>query len=105
MSSLKITALVLLLTTLSACSLFEPFEDRRRNAGELNPERLYTGRSKPDAPAICYNGLWTTDAELQQIADAQCQKYNPDSHAQRQGKTSFSCKLFLPSHAYFKCVQ
>lgn len=105
LSSLKITLAVLILCGLSACSLFEPFVDRRRNAGAQDISRLYVGKSKPAAPAICYNGLWTDKQTLQDMADAECQKHKTGTHAEWVQKTLFSCKLFLPSHAYYKCVK
>lgn len=105
LSSLKITLAVLILCGLSACSLFEPFVDRRRNAGAQDISRLYVGKSKPAAPAVCYNGLWTDKQTLQNLADAECKKHKTGTHAEWVKKTSFSCKLFLPSHAYYKCVK
>lgn len=105
LSSIKIITATLFLISLTACSLFEPFIDRRRNAGVRDIRRLYVGKSKPEAPAVCYNGLWTTEDELQQLADAECVKNNTGTHAEKINTTHFSCKLVLPSHAYFKCVK
>ncbi len=104
MSSLKIVTAILIVCGLSACALFDPFVDRRRNAGAQDISHLYVGKSKINAPAICYNGLWTDEQTLQNMADDECQKHNTGTHAIKTHKTSFSCKLFLPSHAYYKCV-
>lgn len=105
LSSPKIILSVLILCGLTACSVFEPFVDRRRNAGAQDISRLYVGKSKTDAPAVCYNGLWTDEQSLQALADAECQKHNTGTRAEWVKKTSFSCKLLLPSHAYYKCVK
>ncbi len=105
MSSIKMITASLILLCLCGCSLFEPFVDRRRNAGARDINRLYVGKSKPEAPAICYNGLWTDEKTLQQMADAECQKHNPETHAVKDKVSQFTCKLVLPNHAYFKCVK
>lgn len=105
MSSIKVITASLILALLTACSLFDPYIDRRRNAGVQDVRFLYQGRSKPDAPAVCYNGLWTTDVQLQELADAECRKHGAGTHAEKTGTSFMSCKLLLPSHAYFKCVQ
>ncbi len=104
MSSIKNILTAAILLFLTACSLFEPFIDRRRNAG-ADLEHLYVGRSKPESPAICYNGLWTTEDELQALADAECQKHGTGVRAEKTGTTTLTCKLFLPTHAYYKCVK
>ena len=105
MSSIKMITASLILVCMCGCSLFESFVDRRRNAGAQDINRLYVGKSKTNAPAICYNGLWTDDNTLQQMADAECQKYNPGTHAVKGEVSHFTCKLVLPNHAYFKCVK
>ena len=90
----------LILLCLCGCSLFEPFVDRRRNAGARDINRLYVGKSKPEAPAICYNGLWTDEKTLQQMADAECQKHNPEtqSHTSKSvlwNNLKLSCLNFI----------
>lgn len=104
MSSTKAYFILINLFFVSACSLFEPFIDRRRNAGATDMRFLYVGASKPDAPAVCYNGLWTNEEEIQKLADAECLKHQTGTHAVKQDTSHFSCKILLPSHAYFKCV-
>ena len=105
LSSIKmlITIFILILTT--SCSLLEPFVDRRRNAGVENIKNLYVGRSTPSEPAICYNGLLADEAKIQQLADAECNKHNTGTHAVKIHTSRFTCKMFLPSHDYFKCVK
>jgi hypothetical protein len=88
----------------TACSLTEPFIDRRRNAGAKDQQHLYVGRSQPDKPAICYNGLWTSEETLQTMADEACRKNAPDTHAVKTNDESFTCRLLLPSCAYYECV-
>ena len=100
MSSIKI---MMLLFFVSACSLTEPFVDRRRNAGETDVSKIYVGRSTPDEPAICANGLWTSKEEIQTLADKECEKHHSGTHAVFSHKTILTCKLFLPTHTYFKC--
>ncbi len=103
MSSTKMIFTVSFLLFLSACSVFEPFVDRRRDAGQTDPQKIYTGRSKPNAPAICSNNLWTDQQKIQILADNECIKYNKGSHAIKTGQSHFTCKLLLPTHTYFKC--
>lgn len=105
MSSIKIISAALILGSLTACSLFDPYIDRRRNAGVQDKQLLYQGRSKVDAPAVCYNGLWTSEKELQDLADAECRKHQTGTRAVKVSTSSLTCKLLLPSHAYFKCVK
>lgn len=59
MARANFTYLAVMAFLLSACSVLEPFVDRKRNAG-APPTQLYVGRSRKDAPSICYNIL-TTD--------------------------------------------
>lgn len=105
MSRVKFIILSIMCVSVASCSLFQPFVDRRRNAGVWNKERLYVGESKENAPAICYNGLITDFAKLQEMADDECQKNGKGSHAVFDRETKFSCRLFLPSHVYFKCEE
>lgn len=104
MSSLKNILNAAFLLLIVGCSQIEPFVDRRRNAG-ADFEHLYIGRSRPASPAICYNGLWTSEEKLQEMADAECQKHGTGTHAEFVEKTILSCKLLLPSHAYYQCIQ
>ncbi len=91
-----------LILTLSACSFWQPYVDRRRNAGNP-PDRLYVGRSTPYNPSICYNG-WVSDVnEVQKLADEECLKYKTGDKAVLLQTSSFDCKIFVPSRANFKC--
>lgn len=95
--------LLLILANVSACSLVEPFIDRRRNAGTSDISKLYVGRSTPQKPAVCSNNLWTTPEQIQALADAECVKQGTGTHAVLTDTSYFTCKLLLPTHTYFKC--
>lgn len=105
MSSLKIYIAGLLLIILSGCSIFQPFVDRRRNPGVSDVNKLYKGQSKPDAPVICYNPLWTDEQEIRQMAEDVCITEETGDTAELIDKSYFDGKLLLPVRAYFKCVK
>ena len=95
--------LALLVATISACSQLEPFVDRRREAGAKTPETLYVGASKPEAPAVCYNSLYTPYKSVKKVADEECVNQKTGSHAVPVKQTLFTCRLLVPNHYYFKC--
>lgn len=105
LSSIKMTIILFILIFSASCSLLDPFVDRRRNAGVENVKHLYVGRSTPENPAVCYNGLITDDEQIQALADAECKKHNTGTRAVKTHTSRFTCKMFLPSHDYFKCVK
>ena len=88
---------------LSGCSLVEPFVDRRREAGAPTPESLYVGKSKPEAPAICYNRLYTPYKTVKKMADEECQKQETGLYATPVKQSIFTCRILTPNHIYFKC--
>lgn len=90
---------------LSGCSLLNPYVDRQRNAGAQDLSRLYSGPSTPEAPVICFNGLWTDDEQLQEMADNECVKQATGDKAEFVKKTYLDGKLLLPNHAHYKCVK
>ena len=96
---------IFILFSVTACSLVEPFVDRRRNAGVENIKNLYQGRSTPEAPAICYNGFISDEEQIQALADNECKKHNTGTKAIKTHTSKFTCKIFLPSHDYFKCIE
>ena len=69
MSRLKISSLLFLMYAISACSLFNPYVDRRREAGVRDPAHLYIGASTPEEPAICYNAWATPYSEVKKMAE------------------------------------
>jgi len=105
LSSQKLKIVCILVLLLSACGQLSPYIDRRRNPGVQDMRFLYTGPSKPDKPAVCYNPLWNNDEQIQRLADEECVRENTGVRAVLVKKTHFDGKLFLPSHAYFKCVK
>ena len=90
---------------LSACSILPPFVDRQRNAGVRDMSKLYVGKSTPEEPAVCYNGWTTTYEEVKKLADEECVKHKTGTYAVPTKMTSFSCRLLIPNHVYFKCVR
>ena len=92
------------MSIVSACSQVEPYADSRREAGRPK-ENLYIGSSKKNAPAVCYNGLWTDFEEVQKKADEVCVKNETGTKAVFDRKEYFSCSLITPSKAFFKCVR
>lgn len=56
--------MLMLACLIGGCSQLDPFIDRRRNAGEKDMTKLYVGRSTPENPAVCYNILTTSYAEV-----------------------------------------
>ena len=105
MSRVKILNLLILAGLLNSCTLLDPFVDRRRNAGERDMAKLYVGESTPEEPAICYNILTTDYEEVKKMADDECIKHKTGTHAVPIKQTQFTCRLFLPTHIYFKCVK
>lgn len=101
MSTLKLSILLFLCALVSACAEFASFEDRRREPGT---DYVYVGASKPGAPAICYNPLFYKQEEVKQQADALCKEQQKNTHAEFIKVDYFTCRLFVPSIAYYKCV-
>lgn len=104
LSSLKLAISTLFILSICGCGLLNPYIDRRRNPGVQNITQLYSGPSRPEAPVVCYNGWWSSDEELQELATAECIKQQTGNYAEFQKKTHLDGKLLLPSHAYYKCV-
>ena len=104
LSRLKILNLLIFVLLLNACSLVSPFVDRRREAG-APVETLYRGASTPLEPAVCYNNITTPYQEVQDLANAECQKTDASYIAKPIRQTTFTCRLFTPNHYYFKCIK
>lgn len=103
MSRLKISYLLFLAFVLNACSMFDPYVDRRREAGVRDQAHLYVGESKPEEPAICYNRWFTPYSEVKKMANEECQKHGTGTSAKPVKQTTFTCSVFIPNHFYFKC--
>ena len=82
----------------TACSQFEPFEDRHREAGQIPT----IGQSNDNFPAICYNPLWHTEEKILPLAKEACKRTNRKPIRQ-EDKKAFSCRLLNPSVAIYKC--
>ena len=93
-NSLWIISLALLL---SACSQFEPFNDSRREAGQIQT----VGQSSEQAPTICYNPIWHDLSDTESIAQSICDKQN--KKAVFKETNHFSCRLINPSTAHYSC--
>jgi len=103
LSSQKLILMSFFLLLLGGCSIFQPFVDKRRNPGAENAKSLYIGPSKPRAPVICYNPLFSSDAEIQELADKECIEQETGTYAEFDKKTYFDGRLLLPAQAYYKC--
>ncbi len=101
MSTLKFSLLLFLLLSVCSCVQVAPFEDRRREPGT---EQIYVGSSKPGAPAICYNPLWENSASIKEKADELCRQNDKATEAELVNVDYFTCRLFVPAKAYYKCV-
>lgn len=104
MSSRILYGLIFLCLLLNACSFTAPFVDRRREAGAQTQAALYVGMSTPSRPAICYNALTTPYADVLALANKECIKQKTGSYAVPEKQTSFTCRLFIPNHFYFRCA-
>ncbi len=104
LSSRNLFFLVLLSAVVNACSITAPFVDRRREAGAQTQAALYVGKSTSTHPAVCYNALTTPYAEVLALANQECIKQKTGSYAVPEKQTSFTCRLFIPNHFYFRCA-
>ena len=103
MSSWKIINLLVLFCLTSACSSFEPYIDRRREAGGLATGALYVGMATPEKPAVCYNKLYSSFEEIKAVADAFCVENKTGSYAEPVSENVFGCTLVTPAVYYFEC--
>ena len=93
----KLLIIFMLTLGICACSQFEPFEDMRREAGQIPT----VGKSSNNRPAICYNPLWHDEEQLQALANAACARTK--RKAVFKEKDHFACKLVNPSIAFYTC--
>ena len=103
MSSWKIINSIIFVSFLSACTAFEPYIDRRREAGGLANGALYIGKSAPEKPAVCYNKFYSSFEEVKAVADASCVENNTGTHAEPLEERVFSCTFATPAVYYFEC--
>ena len=91
MKKIFLIAISLMMT---ACA---PYLDARKEAGQIST----VGQSRADSPAVCYNPLWTDQAQVDALANQECRKQN--KQAVFREKTYFSCSLFNPNTAFYEC--
>lgn len=94
---MKKTFFILTLLVLSACSQFEPFEDMRREAGQIPT----VGQSSNNRPAICYNPIWHTEEDIENLAKKACARTNRKPVF--DSKSYFSCRFVNPAVAFYRC--
>lgn len=90
---------ILILSFLVASCAGSPFVDKRREAGTIET----VGESTLDMVAICYHPKKATTKQIYQLAKKECAKTKrtPKLHH----KTSFTCRLTIPNHVYYKCIK
>ncbi len=79
----------------SGCTMFDPFVDARREAGQAQP----VGSSTDDNPVICYG--FADNDKIEQLAQNECAKTGRVAVFQR--KENFKCALFAPQKAVYQC--
>ena len=100
MGTRNLAALAVFLLVLSGCADPVPYIFR---SGEFGREAKSLSRDRTDVNTvdICYNRRATSPAELQEMARAECAKFDK---VPRYTKGSFlSCPIFLPLGAHFNC--
>lgn len=83
---------ILFCFALSACTAYV---DSRREAGQIAP----VGQSQPPKIAVCYNPIFSDEAELEQIALTACES----KKIVYQDTKYFNCTLFYPNTAFYMC--
>ena len=93
---------VIILAVLGGCADPEPYVYR---SGEFNRAASDFGRDPTDVETvtICYNRRATTPAELQEMARAECAKFN--NVARYTNGSILTCPALLPLGAHFDCIQ
>ena len=94
---MKNLILLSLLILVSACSQLEPFVDTRREAGKETP----IGQSTPNRIAVCYNPIWSSRTEAEELAKVECKKTNRT--ATYNETKWFSGYLVTPATAFYTC--
>jgi hypothetical protein len=101
MGARSLAALAVFLLVFSGCADPEPYIFR---IGEFDrgAENFSGDPTDMDTVDICYNRRATSPAELQEMARAECAKFDK---VPRYTKGSFlSCPIFLPLGAHFDCA-
>lgn len=91
--------MLLILFFLNTGCAFKPFIDSRREVGADD----LIGLSTLDYPAVCYNARYAVPETIIALAQKECSKTERIAVFYKQSK--FTCKLFMPHHAIYKCVK
>ena len=91
-------SILFLVVTLTACSQLEPFVDARREAGQVEP----IGQSRKERVAICYNPLWHSSEELQELAEEACESQK--KNAVYETTEYFNCRFVNPNTNFYNCL-
>ncbi len=89
------SAVVGVSVVLFGCTVFDPFVDARREAGQA----ASVGSSSKDRPVICYG--FAEPEEIDALAQNECAKTN--RVAVFDYKEDFKCALFAPQKAVYRC--
>ncbi len=103
MGTRKLAALVVFLFgALGGCADLDAYVYR---SGEFDRGASGFGRDPTDATKvdICYNRRVTTPAELQEMAWAECAKF--DKVARYTRGSILTCPMLLPLGAHFDCIR
>ena len=82
---------------LMGCSQLKPFVDSRREAGQERP----VGQSRPNNIAVCYNPIWSSQTDADELAEEECKKVKKKA-VYTQTKW-FSGYLATPATAFYTC--
>lgn len=93
--------LLALLSGIAGCGGTDPYVYKARgfDRQDRNFNKALVDR---DAVSICYNGIYTSDAEVAALAQAECGKFG--KVAAPAGETFGACPLLTPVQAQFACL-
>ena len=94
---MKKNLILLCFLFLMGCSQLSPFVDSRREAGQEKP----VGQSKPNKIAVCYNPIWSSQKEADELAKEECKKTN--TTAVYTETKWFSGYIVTPATAFYDC--
>lgn len=97
MTRIRCLSCIFVFLGLTACSAIEPFVDMRREAGQTQP----VGFSRPEKPAICFNGLFSDLKEIDAMAEEVCLKSS--QHAIFIEEKAFGCRMLTPRIRFYSC--
>lgn len=94
-------AVVVLTMAAAGCGMTDPYLFK---ADEFNRDSPTFNKPRADGEpvSICFNGIGTTDSQLQHMADSECGRFG--KRAQRVDETVHRCPVLVPREAVFACV-